>query len=93
MPAVPGGPTAFSRAGPRGEGGTVRYRYKVYGRVYVIERSGDRWRVFHASNDGKRMPADFVIPDDIRADELGEFLEILFHEEASPYNGDVRLLP
>ena len=34
-------------------------------------------------------PSGFVIPDFVEEHELAQFLEDLFHESASPHNGDV----
>ena len=40
--------------------------------------------------DGKRSPAGFVVPDFIEIDEMEQYLFDLFHESATPGNGDVR---
>ena len=47
------------------------------------------YKVYRVGADGKRTPAGFVVPDFVQEDELAQFLEDLFHESASPYNGDV----
>jgi hypothetical protein len=39
------------------------------------------------------MPAGFVIPDFIDEAELEQYLFDLFHESATPGNGDVRRIP
>ncbi|MFB0824735.1 hypothetical protein AAFM71_05790 [Chromobacterium violaceum] len=65
------------------------YRFNVYGHIVVAERHGSGWRAFLPGNDGKRRPADFVIPDWVTEDSLAQYLEDLFHENATPRNGDV----
>ena len=39
--------------------------------------------------DGKRRAAEFVVPDFVAERELCQYLEDLFHESATPTNGDV----
>ena len=69
------------------------HRFNVFGRVYLIRREGGLWQPFALGSDGKRSPAGFVIPDFIEDGELEQYLFDLFHESASPGNGDVRRLP
>ncbi|MBS0339395.1 MAG: hypothetical protein JSS56_02650 [Proteobacteria bacterium] len=68
------------------------YRFNVFGRIYSIERTVSRWVAFLHGTDGKRGPADFVVPDFISESELEQYLYDLFHESATPTNGDVRRL-
>lgn len=68
------------------------HRFNVFGHLIAVERSGTTWKVWSLGADGKRSPADFVIPDFIADDELAQYLYDLFHENASPINGDVRRL-
>ena len=68
-------------------------RFNVFGRIVSIERAGARWAAFLHGADGKRRPADFVVPDFIPESELEQYLFDLFHENATPTNGDVRGLP
>lgn len=65
-------------------------RFNVFGRIVVIERQGGSWRAYAIGNDGKRSPAGFVVPDFVTEDELEQYLFDLFHELATPGNGDVR---
>jgi hypothetical protein len=67
-------------------------RFDVFGRIYSIERTGSRWVVLLHGADGKRGPAGFVVPDFIPEDELEQYLYDLFHESATPTNGEVRRL-
>jgi hypothetical protein len=43
--------------------------------------------------DGKRSPADFVVPEFVEASGLEQYLFDLFHESATPGNEDVRRIP
>ena len=66
------------------------HRFNVFGRIYAIERADSRWIAFLHGADGKRGPAGFVVPDFIPESELEQYLHDLFHESATPTNGDVR---
>ena len=65
-------------------------RFNVFGRVVLIQRQGDLWHAYSLGADGKRSPAGFVVPDFIEEDEMEQYLFDLFHESATPGNGDVR---
>ncbi|WP_323119768.1 DUF7661 family protein [Burkholderia alba] len=71
---------------------TIEYRFDVFGKLIAVTRAADRWQAFYPGADGKRRPANFVIPDFIDAHELGQYLGDLFHESATPARGDVRRL-
>lgn len=64
--------------------------FNIFGRIVRIHRDGAAWKAFDVGADGKRAPADFVIPDFIEDPELEQYLFDLFHENAMPGNGDVR---
>jgi hypothetical protein len=65
-------------------------RFSVFGRIYVVQREGNLWQAYAVGNDGKRSPAGFVIPDFIQEGEMEQYLFDLFHESATPGNGDLR---
>jgi hypothetical protein len=65
-------------------------RFSVFGRIYVVQREGNLWQAYAVGSDGKRSPAGFVIPDFIEEEEMEQYLFDLFHESATPGNGDVR---
>jgi hypothetical protein len=44
---------------------------------------------FSLASEGKRVPAEFVVPDFLSEEELCQYLADLFHEAATPSNGDV----
>jgi len=66
------------------------HRFNVFGRIYLIRREADLWQAYALGADGKRSPAGFVVPNFIEDAELEQYLFDLFHESASPGNGDVR---
>ena len=60
------------------------WRFRVFGKlVAVTGRAGAR-RAFYLGPEGKRRPADFIIPADVADDGLDEYLGDLFHEDATP---------
>ena len=68
-------------------------RFSVFGRHYLVQREGGLWQAYALGADGKRSPAGFVVPDFIEEDEMAQYLFDLFHESATPANGDVRRIP
>ena len=68
---------------------TMRYRFNVFGRIIAIERVGDEWVCYLTGNDGKRRPAALAIPSDLPHAELAQYLYDIYHEDATPTNGDV----
>lgn len=65
------------------------HRFNVFGRLFDIERSGDRWSVLAVGDDGKRGSAGFVIPEFVETEELEQFLFDLFHEQAAYKKGGI----
>jgi len=65
------------------------HRFNVFGRLFDIERVDERWSVLAVGNDGKRVPADFVIPEFVADEELEQFLFDLFHEQAAYKKGGI----
>lgn len=68
------------------------YRFRVFRRLVGIAAVAGGWRAFYLGSDGKRRPADFIVPSDIPADELGAYLADLFHEDATPGHDRVERL-
>jgi hypothetical protein len=64
-------------------------RFSVFGRIVLVEKTGNSWRSFYAGTDGKMRAADFVIPDFIEDGDLEQYLGDLFHENATPAHSDV----
>jgi hypothetical protein len=61
-------------------------RFNIFGTLIAIRGNPGAWRAFYLGTEGKRRPADFIVPDDIQDDALCEYLADLFHEEATPRN-------
>lgn len=69
-------------------------RFNVFGRIVGISRRNGSWIAFDLGSEGKRRPADFIVPDFVAEDEISQYLEDLFHESAMPWNGSVfRIAP
>jgi len=67
-------------------------RFNVFGTLVGVERSGNDWKAYYLGAEGKRRPADFVVPEFVLEAELAQYLADLFHESATPGNSEVRLL-
>ncbi|MGJ7530168.1 DUF7661 family protein [Variovorax sp. GB1P17] len=67
----------------------MRYRFNVFGQIIAIERVCDVWVAHLTGDDGKRRPAGLAIPSDVTRAELAQYLYDIFHESATPTNGDV----
>lgn len=65
-------------------------RFNVFGRIVAVGRAGASWQPYVVGADGKRSPAAFVIPDFVEEGEIEQYLFDLFHESATPGNGDVK---
>ncbi len=67
----------------------MQYVFNVFGRIMAIERDGDRWHCYLSGSDGKRRKSEFAIPSDVTREELAQYLYDIYHESATPTNGDV----
>lgn len=65
-------------------------KFDVFGTLMAVERHAEGWRVFVLGSDGKRSPADVVIPDFVQDAELAQYLDDLFHEAARPRHPSVK---
>jgi hypothetical protein len=68
------------------------YRFNVFGTMVAVVGVTGRWQAYYLGTEGKRRPADFIVPMELTSDELLEYLGDLFHENATPRNNDVRRL-
>lgn len=66
-----------------------RYLFNVFGRIVAIERAGDCWISYLKGADGKRCRIQLAIPSDLTRGELSQYLYDIYHEQATPTNGDV----
>ncbi|SDP88811.1 hypothetical protein SAMN05216303_108289 [Rhodoferax sp. OV413] len=72
----------------------MKYVFNVFGRIVSIERHNDAWTAFHISPEGKRRPVELAVPSEIDRSELAQYLYDVYHEDATPTNGDVsEILP
>jgi hypothetical protein len=69
------------------------YRFNVFGTAVAIVGMPGQWQAYYLGAEGKRRPADFIVPMDLTSDELQEYLGDLFHENATPRNNEVVRLP
>jgi hypothetical protein len=67
----------------------VQSLFNVFGRIIAIERVNDAWVSYLKGPEGKQRPAELAIPSDIAHAELAQYLYDIYHEEATPTNGDV----
>jgi hypothetical protein len=58
-------------------------RFNAFGKLIGVERSGDHWKAYSLGNEGKFRDAGFIIPDNIREEEIPRYLADLFHESSS----------
>lgn len=70
----------------------TEWRFNVFGKIVAIRGTPGAWEAFYPGPDGKRRPADFIVPGDIAEQELQEYLADLFHENATPRNNAVTRL-
>lgn len=68
-------------------------RFNIFGHIYKLRREAGQWHVLAVGNGGMLAPAGFEVPGFIEDSELEQYLFDLFHESASPTNGDIRRLP
>ena len=67
----------------------MRSVFNVFGRIIAIERINDRWSCSLMGADGKRRPMELVVPEEVTREELAQYLYDIYHESATPSNGDV----
>lgn len=70
----------------------AEHRFNVFGTLVLIGGAPGAWQAFYPGADGKRRAADFIVPDDVAAHELAEYLGDLFHEDATPRHPGVEQL-
>ncbi len=65
--------------------------FEVFGRRVTVIRTDDQWSAYYGGPDGKRRQArDILIPSELRAEEIEQYLADLCHEWASTQAPDVR---
>jgi len=61
-------------------------RFNIFGAHILVVGGQGAWRTYYYGAEGKRRPADFIIPGDVAEADLCEYLSDLFHENATPRN-------
>jgi len=69
------------------------FRFKVFRRLVAVRGAPGAWHAFYLGGDGKRRPADFIVPGELEEDELAAWLADLFHEDATPGRDSVVRMP
>lgn len=67
----------------------AEHRFNVFGRIIAICGEQGYWSAWVLGSEGKRRKADFIVPTFMPEEELCDYLLVLFHEDATPTNGDV----
>ena len=67
----------------------MRHLFNVFGQIMAIEMTDDRWQSYLMGRDGKRRKVQLAIPSDVTGAELAQYLYDIYHENATPTNGDV----
>ncbi|MYM66798.1 hypothetical protein GTP45_08150 [Pseudoduganella sp. FT55W] len=68
-------------------------KFKIFGAYILVTGAPGAWRAYYFGAEGKRRPADFIIPGDVAEQDLCEYLSDLFHEDATPRNNTALQLP
>lgn len=67
-------------------------KFNVFGRRVLVVSSEDGWQAFYLG-EGKRRPAiDIVVPSDLEADDIEQYLDDLCHEWATEHHPNVERL-
>lgn len=64
-------------------------RFNVFGTFVAVARTSAGWQAYLLGEDGKRRPADFVVPPFVTEDDVGQYLGDLMHEAATPTNNRI----
>ncbi|WP_343729772.1 hypothetical protein [Duganella sp.] len=68
-------------------------RFNIFGSFILVTGTPGAWRAWYFGSEGKRRPADFIIPGDVAEQDLCEYLADLFHEHATPRNSTAAPMP
>jgi hypothetical protein len=68
------------------------FRFNVFGKMIAVVGATGGWQAYYLGAEGKRRPADFIVPMELTSDELLQYLGDLFHENATLRNGEVTRL-
>ncbi|MGF1832953.1 DUF7661 family protein [Photobacterium sanguinicancri] len=69
----------------------MRIKFNVFGKVMSVQRKNEEWLLFRESETSMRVRIyDVVIPSDLPAEFLAQYLADIFHEQASEYHTGVK---
>lgn len=68
-------------------------KFKIFGSLIAVTGEQGGWQACYFGTDGKRRPADFIIPGDLAEADLCDYLADLLHEDATPRNNTAEPLP
>jgi hypothetical protein len=71
------------------EAKVATHRFSVFGSLIAVDGEPGNWSAYVLGAEGKRRPASFIVPAFLGEEELCQYLADLFHESATPANGDV----
>jgi hypothetical protein len=80
----------MSHPGRGAQIGDTAVKFNVFGRVISFERRATgQWVAWQGGSDGKRVKVELAVPNELTDNELEQYLFDVFHEEATPWNGDI----
>jgi hypothetical protein len=68
----------------------TQIKLDVYGKAMLAEHGAGGWRVFELGADGKRREVRIAVPEFIEDNEIDQYLDDLYHENATPAHPCVR---
>jgi hypothetical protein len=70
----------------------MEHRFNDFGHLVAVRAVDGGGRAFWLGNEGKRRPAEFVVPSFVEATGLRQYQADLFHESAKRSNDQVTAL-
>lgn len=67
-------------------------KFKIFGSFIAVTGEQGAWQACYFGTDGKRRPAEFIIPSDVAEADLCDYLADLLHEHATPRNNTAEQL-
>ncbi len=69
-------------------------KFNIFGKKIIeVVRDGGSWQAYYLGNEGKKRKAeDVLIPSELSASDIEDYLSDLFHEMATLNNNDVKKL-
>ncbi len=62
-------------------------KLNAYGKMIEVSKISGNWIVFFIGNEGKKRTAyDITLPQELKENEIVQYLEDLLHEWATPSN-------